>query len=149
MKVASYTEPKENILRYSPWHIQDAKTAAWQALPDAETRRHGRQILARLARDDTRESAQRWVGRDIAVQREQFAPLPPGEYYWADLIGLRVVTLRGEELGVVTELLETGANDVLVVQGAREHLIPYVKHSVVREVDVARGVICVDWDAEF
>ncbi|MEW6353984.1 MAG: ribosome maturation factor RimM [Pseudomonadota bacterium] len=149
VKIVSYTEPKENILRYTPWYIQDTKTAQWRELPDVEARVHGAQILARLARDDNRESAQRWVGANVAVQRSQFAPLPPGEYYWADLIGLRVVTLSGEELGVVTELLETGANDVLIVQGAREHLIPYVKDSVVREIDLAHGMMRVDWDAEF
>jgi len=89
-----------------------------------------------------------WVGAEIAVQRSQFPPLPAGEYYYADLPGLTVVNLAGATLGTAESFLETGANDVLVVQGERERLIPLVPQ-VIREVDLTQGVLRVDWDAEF
>ena len=86
---------------------------------------------------------------DIAVRREQLPKLKPGEYYWSDLEGLRVENLEGIDLGVVSHLFETGANDVLVVKGDRERLIPYTVGLAVKEVDLQAGRILVDWDADF
>ena len=78
-----------------------------------------------------------------------FPPTEAGEHYWIDLIGLRVVTTEGCELGAVSHLMETGANDVLVVQGDRERLIPYLPGQVVMEVRTQDRCIVVDWDPEF
>jgi len=75
--------------------------------------------------------------------------LPDNRYYWADLQGLTVVNADGSELGRVAGMLETGANDVMVVQGAAEHLIPFVVGTYVRRVDLAAGRIEVDWDTDF
>lgn len=152
VKVLSYTEPQENILNYAPWYIAPAAPEraerAWHPLPDLQTRRHGKYILACLGEGD-RDQAARWVGMDIAVRREQLPALAPDEYYWSDLLGLRVVTLQGAELGVLTQFMETGANDVMRVSGAREHLIPYVRGKVVRGIDLTGKVMRVDWDPEF
>jgi 16S rRNA processing protein RimM len=71
------------------------------------------------------------------------------EFYWADLIGLRVITVGGVDLGRIAQLFETGANDVIVVQGDRERLIPYIWQQVVRDVDLAAGEMRVDWDPDF
>ena len=79
---------------------------------------------------------------------DELPPLEDGDFYWAELEGLRVVTVEGAELGVVKRLMETGANDVLVVQGERERLIPYVA-AVVRNVDLDSRTIEVDWDKDF
>ena len=75
--------------------------------------------------------------------------LESGEYYWADLMGLEVSTRQGDILGVVEKILETGANDVLVIRGEREHLVPYVPGQYVLSVDLAASVMVVDWDPEF
>ena len=83
------------------------------------------------------------------MRRKQLPAAQPGEYYWSDLQGLEVVTLQGESLGTVDHLLETGANDVLVVTGERERLIPFVLGQVVDDVDLERGEIRVDWDRDF
>ena len=72
-----------------------------------------------------------FVGADIEVAVSRLPRLKPGEYYWSQLEGLKVINLAGQELGVVSYLFETGANDVLVVAGERERLIPYT-HTVVR-----------------
>jgi 16S rRNA processing protein RimM len=92
-------------------------------------------------------------GQPVAVPRDAFPQEAEGEYYWADLIGLRVRNSEGLNFGVVTEMLETGANDVMVVQievaaGETERLIPFIA-SVVKRVDIATGVIEVDWGADF
>ena len=146
-KVFSHTEPRDNILRYKPWLVN--VNGAWQTLQLAEGRAHNQGIVARLSGYEDRDAASALLGCDIAVRPEQLAVLAPGEYYWSELIGLKVITTEGVELGVVEKLLETGSNDVLVVQGERERLIPYLPDQVVMKVDKERGRIEVDWDPEF
>jgi 16S rRNA processing protein RimM len=85
---------------------------------------------------------------EIAVPRSAFPPPAEGEYYWADLVGLKVVNLQGVELGRVEEVLQTGANDVLVLQGERERLLPFIA-DVIRRVDLAAGLISVDWGEDY
>lgn len=83
------------------------------------------------------------------MRRDQLPALSAGEYYWTDLQGLRVLTVDGVELGTVDHLFATGANDVLVVKGERQRLIPFVKNQVVREIELEQGLVRVDWDADF
>ena len=87
-------------------------------------------------------------GKPVAVPRASLPAARSGEYYWADLIGLAVVNTGSEQLGSVVDVLQTGANDVLVVQGERERLIPFIA-TVIREVDPGAGMIRVDWGADF
>lgn len=90
------------------------------------------------------------MGVDIAIYRDQLPPLPDGEFYWCDLIGLDVINRAGVALGKVIEIQETGANDVLVVQqGQQSILIPFVIGAVVQEVDMEQGHMQVDWDPEY
>lgn len=147
LRIYSFTEPRANILNYNPWQLrlQDG----WRCVELLEGRPQGKGVIAHLAGCDDRDEAARWVDIEIAVRRDQLPATPAGEYYWRDLIGLRVLTLAGEELGTVDHLLETGANDVLVVQGERERLIPYVAGEVVTAVDLEAGELRVDWDPEY
>jgi 16S rRNA processing protein RimM len=147
VKVFSHTDPRDNILRYQPWLVNI--NGAWQTLQHVEGRIHQQGIVARLDGYEDRDAATALLGCDIAVRPGQLAALAPGEYYWSELIGLKVITTEGVELGVVEKLLETGSNDVLVVQGERERLLPYLPGSVVMEVDKTAGVMRVDWDPEF
>jgi 16S rRNA processing protein RimM len=71
------------------------------------------------------------------------------EYYWADLVGLQVFNSDGSDLGIIDHILETGANDVLVVKGDRERLIPFLQQQTVLEIDCDKGIMTVDWDADF
>ena len=87
-------------------------------------------------------------GQDVAVSRDDLPQAGANEWYWTDLIGLAVVNTAGDELGRVARIVRTGANDVLVVEGERERLIPFIE-DVVREVDLAAGVVRVDWSADF
>lgn len=146
VKVYSYSRPPEAILNYTPWLL--CRSGRWEPVHVAERRLAGRQVLARLEGVEDRDQARELLGRDIGIRLDQLPPLPEGEYYWVQLIGLRVRNLAGAELGRVDHLLETGANDVLVVLGERERLIPYIPQ-VVREVDLERGVLQVDWDPDF
>jgi 16S rRNA processing protein RimM len=147
VRVFSYTEPRANILHYQPWHLRRGNV--WQPRPVAEGRAHGRGVIARLENCEDRDQALALMDCEVGVRRDQLPATAPGEYYWNDLLGLDVVTLQNEPLGKVDHLLETGANDVLVVRGDRERLIPFVVDQVVKRVDLDAGVIQVDWHKDF
>jgi 16S rRNA processing protein RimM len=147
VKVYSHTEPRDNILEYSPWYLKIQ--GKWLPVEPVEGRLHGKGVVVRLDGCTDRDAAARLVGTDIAVHRDQLPETEEGEYYWNDLIGLRVVNTGGVELGQVDNLLETGANDVLVVKGDRERLIPYTPGEAVVKVDLEAGLLTVEWDPDF
>lgn len=147
LRIHSYTRPPQGILEYRQWLV--ARSGSWQPMELADGRRHGKGLLAKLEGISGREEARARIGCDIAIPRAILPPLPEGEYYWADLVGLRVRTLEGVDLGRVDHLLETGSNDVIVVVGDRERLIPFVPGRDIVTVDLDAGQICVDWDPEF
>jgi 16S rRNA processing protein RimM len=122
---------------------------AWRTLVVQDFQVHGKGVIALLEGCDDREVARKLVGASIAIRRSQLEATAQGEYYWDDLLGLKVITVSGVELGIVDHLLETGANDVLVVVGERECLIPYVRDEVIVSVDLDASEIRVDWDPEF
>ena len=144
IKVHSYTEPREAILDYKDWLLLGDNNR--QPVRLAEGKRHGRTVIARIDGVDDRDEAASFVDNDIGVARETLPDTGRGEYYWADLEGLQVVHSDGRVLGEVAYLLATGANDVLVVDGDQEILIPFVQDQVIKDVDLAAGVISVDWE---
>ena len=146
VKVHSYTRPREAILDYDTWQLKLA--GSWREFEVAEGRMQGAGVIARLKGIEDRDAAARLVGVDIAIDRPQLPALKRGEVYWADLEGMKVINLDGVEFGTVSYLFETGANDVMVVQGERERLLPYIA-SVIREVDLANRTVRVDWDKDF
>jgi len=147
VKVYSYTEPRDNIVNYARWYLK--RGGQWQPVELEAGRKHGKAVVVKLEGVDDRDAALALRDVDIAIDRAELERLGPEEYYWADLIGLRVVTLEGVELGRVGRLMETGANDVLVVEGDRERLIPYIRDQVIESIDLETGEIRVDWDPEF
>lgn len=147
VKIHSDTSPREGILGYKLWYLK--KPGGWESTKLLAGRVQGKGVVALLSGCEDRDQAVGLIGLDIAIRREQLPKLKPGEYYWSDLEGLRVETIEGVDLGVVSHLFETGANDVLVVTGDRERLIPYTPGEAIREVDLKAGRILVDWDADF
>ncbi len=146
VKVHSDTRPRENILRYSPWYLR--REGGWEARRVLAGRPHGKTLVARIEGCSDRDQARALMGTTIAVRRSQLGDAGDG-YFWTDLEGLAVETLEGVALGTVDHLVETGANDVLVVKGERERLIPWLPGQVIREVDLEAGRIRVDWDPDF
>ena len=144
VRIASFTSPPENLLHYAPWLIRSAD--GWQQLNVDQSRAHGKNFVAHVAGCDDRSDAERLAGGEIAVPSSVLPSTEADEYYWKDLVGLEVVNREGHRIGPVVGLIETGANDVLVVQGAeREHLIPF-RREVVAQVVLKEGLIEVDWD---
>jgi len=145
VKVFSETDPREGILRYSPWLVGNSLTPR----PVLEGRRHGKGVVARIAGCDDRDQAAAMVDQEIAVSRDRLPPPRLDEFYWIDLEGLEVWTADGTHLGAVDHLFSTGANDVLVVTGERERLLPFAWGDVIKSVDFDQRRIEVDWDPEF
>lgn len=147
VKVFSHTQPRGRILDYDPLYLRIR--GEWQVVEIEEGRLQGKGVVLKLSGYDNRDVAAGLLGCDIAIRREQLPPLPAGEYYWAELKGLRVVTGDGVELGKIERLFETGANDVIVVAGERERLIPFLQGKVIKRIDLEQGVMQVDWDPTF
>ncbi|WP_323844799.1 ribosome maturation factor RimM [Microbulbifer magnicolonia] len=153
VKIHSYTEPMDNILQFSDWWLQ--APSGWEPLQIDAGKLHGKGLVAHIKGVDDRDLAARFCQRDIAVRREQMPELDEGEYYWHQLEGLRVVSRFGgseHDLGAVVRMMETGANDVMVVRGGadrRERLIPYLPGEYITDIDLDAGVITVDWDPAF
>jgi 16S rRNA processing protein RimM len=147
LTVISFTEPRDNMLRYTDWHA--FLNNQWLPLKLLHLEMNNKFILAQVDGYHEREEAGRLTNIEIAVKRAQLPELQEGEYYWHQLIGMQVVTPEGHLLGTVTEMMSTGANDVLVVVGEKRHLIPYLPGKSVIEIDDSQRKITVDWDMDF
>ncbi len=147
VKVHSYTGDRENILKYSPWRLQKDKQL--KILNVITGRKQGKTIVVSLEGIENRNDAELLAGWDVFIGSEQLPKIEHGEYYWADLVGLKVVTTDGIDLGVVDYLIETGANDVFVVAGDKERLIPFLQQQTIIKIDLEEGLMIVDWDPDF
>ena len=164
--IATYTEPRDNILSYSPWYLgrDRAGSRDWREVNLLEIRPHKQGFVARLTGVDDRNAAEALRGALIAVPEEELPALASDEFYWRDLIGSRVIDQHDHPLGKVQDLIETGAHDVLVIERVEEQrhpadtdadndsekealLVPFHRQYVL-EVDLRRGVIRVDWQVE-
>ena len=155
VKVMSYTEQPEKIFDYQPWLVD--KHGGQQAIEVAEWKAHGDGLLARLKGIDDRDIAREWCQLDIRIGQEVLPDLQESDYYWHQLQGLVVYSHYGDSiqrLGKVSSMLETGANDVIVVTGdaesidQNERLIPYAKQYVTN-IDLDAQKIDVVWDPDF
>lgn len=148
VKIQPFTEYLDSLKSFPIWHL-GPEEGPWSKSEVIVCEVHGKTLVAQLDNVADRESAERLKGRLIAVPRSALPEKQADEYYWADLIGMKVVDMSGAELGAVSRLLETGANDVLCVQGeAGESLIPFVAQ-VVQLVDEEHRLIKVDWSPDF
>lgn len=153
LKLISFTSPIENILDYTRFHAVVEGRA--QELEIDEHRRQSKALLVHFKGYDDPETAKLLTGTELMVADEKLPELERGEFYWHQLQGLKVVNQHEQVFGRVSHLLETGANDVLVVKADsesiddRERLIPYLVDSVVIEIDLENQTIRVDWEADY
>ena len=148
IKLESFTDPVRGILRYQPWTLRRADGSE-STIEGAKGRETAKGLVATLPGVEDRDAADALRGAELWVPRSMLPPPQPGEYYWVDLEGLRVVNAEGVDFGTVSHLFSTGANDVLVARGERERLIPFLEPDYIRSVDFGAGVVTVAWDPEF
>lgn len=156
LKVKSSTEPAEQIVNYAPWWLKTRHGVKAVEIDEYLLRPQG--LVVHIKGMDDRNQAEELGRVDIAVEKQQLPQLEAGDYYWHQLLGLQVISHyegRQIDFGCIDKLLETGANDVLVVKptetsvDAKERLVPYVPGTYVKEVDLDKGVILVEWDPDF
>lgn len=153
VKVFSHTSPIEQILQYQPWSLHKGKKQVSVGIADGKL--HGKGLIALPEGFETRDEAESLVGYEVRIAVDQLPALDEGEFYWHQLEGLSVINEAGEMLGQVQKLIETGANDVLVVAATdtsiddQERLIPYVEGEIVKQVDIEGKLLKVAWDKDF
>ena len=148
VKLESFTDPLHAIAKYQPWTLRDARGVE-RACEGVKVREGVKGLIATMPGIEDKDAADALRGVEILVPRSALPPPDAGEYYWVDLEGLRVVNLEGADFGSVSHLFSTGANDVLVAQGERERMIPFVQPDFIRSVEFDAGIVTVDWDADF
>lgn len=144
VKVHSFTDPRAAIFDYQPWLLGDARTE--QVLERGQP--NGKTLIALFPGVDSVEQARLLIGQEIRVPRTALPEAGEQQWYWSDLVGLAVINRDGVPLGRVRSMIETGANDVLVLEGERERLVPFVTGQVIERVDLDAGEILVDWHPE-
>jgi 16S rRNA processing protein RimM len=150
MKIYSFTDPRENILNYSPLYID--RKGEWVELKVNSGRIQGKGIVIGVEGVTDPDQVIPLIGSELAITKQQMKPTSKDEYYWSQLIGMNVKNEHDVDFGEVTNLLETGAHDVLVVQNKQknsEQLIPFVLDDIVLDVDVKSNVILVDWELDY
>ncbi len=147
VSIISFTEPRESIIDYPNWHIK--KKNQWCPISRVKTEVNHKHILAQIAGYTEREDVALLTNFDIAVAKESLPSLDEGEFYWHELIGMTVVHQDGRVLGTVDEIIPTGSNDVLLVQGEQRYLIPYLMDEVVLNIHREKRQITVNWDLDF
>lgn len=148
IKLESWTEPRSAIFRYQPWIVR-SPSGVETTIEGVRGRDSGKHLVARFPGVEDRDTVEAMHGTEIYVARSALPPPKPDEYYWVDLEGLDVKTTEGVALGQVSHLFSTGANDVVVVRGDRERMIPFVQPDFVKSVDFEANLVVVDWDPEF
>lgn len=151
VKVFSHTDPRENILNYSPWQVRFK--GQWRTMPLLEGKviQGGKGLVALLEGFEDREIARQLMGCEVAIFPEQLPKLGDEDVYWRELMGADVHNEDGHYFGKVTGLVETGAHDVLRVEDKATRsntLIPFVLDTFIIEVDIADKKILVDWEVE-
>jgi 16S rRNA processing protein RimM len=146
LKIISHTRPSENLLTYKTWSLKCA--GQWLEHTVTDSRRHHGGLIVSFTGISDRDHAAGLVRCDIAVARAQLAALADGEFYWSDLIGLRVINTLGQTLGEVSGMLENPAHDVVRLKGDRERLIPFIMGVYIIDVDLLTGEMQVDWHVD-
>lgn len=154
LKVFPSTENAESIFDYQPWFI--FKEGEWRYIELEGWKHHGKNLIIKVSGIDDREAASLLTNFEIFVNSAKLPSLDAGDYYWKDLIGCRVVTTSGYELGKVVDMMETGSNDVMVVKanlkdafGVKERLLPFLNGQVIKRIDLSTQFIEVDWEPGF
>lgn len=147
ISVISFTEPKNNLFNYSNWHVFINRD--WQAITYQHVLNTPKQTVVIVEGFADRETAGQLTNKDIAISSSQLPKLGRDEYYWHQLIGMQVFDQEGLLLGTISNILPTGANDVLVVNGEKRLLIPYILHRYITAIDLEKKAMTVAWNTEF
>ncbi len=145
VKLYSYSRPRVGIGKYKKFYLGDDKVL----IRFTQIKESGKNIVGHIADINSREEAASYLGKALFIKKQDLPKLE-NEYYWQDLIGLTVVNQQNVTLGNIVEMLETGANDVMVISNDKkeELLIPYVFSHYIVSVDLDKKTMLVDWELD-
>lgn len=150
--VFSETDERADIFAMTPWWMKTA--TGFKPLTVKDWRIQGQGLVACFEEIADRNIAETMNGTTIWVSKDSFPQLDPDEYYWSDLIGLSVVNEQGEMLGIIDEMFETGAHEIISVKPSDDsidqeaRLIPWHR-DVVLSVDLSAKTMLVAWGADY
>ena len=147
LNVYSFTEKIETLEKYNYWYISNDEKN-WEKIKIDHCKISDNKIKVKFFGFNNRTKADNYKSYLIGIPKNLLPKLGPDEFYWNDLLGFEVINLKKNKLGKVDYFIETGANDVLVVKGNRERLIPYTVNTI-QKIDVKQQKIIVDWDEDF
>jgi len=154
IKVFSYTQPRDKVVEYKHWYLGDDQHRQLEQVEVEQGQSHKAGVIAKLKSINDRDDAVRLLNQNIWVAVDQLETLSEDEYYWFQLIGLEVYDVDSNYIGKIKDLMETGANDVIVVAGEgkhtkKEHLIPYLQGQVIKNIDLEQQRMVVEWDTDY
>ena len=154
VKITSHTHDLDGVFAYTPWLLGQVEESKDYVVDQWRT--HNKGLVAKLVGVDDRDDAEGIKNLEISIKAEMLPELDDSDVYWRELVGMQVVTDKGYNLGVIKELFETGANDVLLVKanlndafGQKERMVPYLLEQVIKQVDRQAKTVTVDWDPAF
>ncbi len=154
VKITSHTHDLDGVFAYTPWLLGQVEESKDYVVDQWRT--HNKGLVAKLIGVDNRDDAEGIKNLEISIKAEMLPELDDSDVYWRELVGMQVVTEKGYNLGVIKELFETGANDVLLVKanlndafGQKERMVPYLLDQVIKQVDRQAKTVTVDWDPAF
>ena len=148
LKIQSFSSPPENILNYPQWIINNQGEEDFYSIEQG--RKQNKKIVVKLENIDDRNTAESLINSKILILRSDLPKLSNENYYWSDLVGLSVLNSEEKVIGKIESLIETGANDVMVIITLKDEriLIPFVIHEIIKEVNVEQNYIKIDWSIE-
>ncbi|VFP86545.1 Ribosome maturation factor RimM [Candidatus Erwinia haradaeae] len=154
LKVSSYTEVVTSMIHYQPWFIQ--RGGQWHLLELEKWKKYKNQLIIKVKGIENRNNVtERLTNYELIIDSESLPVLQDGDFYWKDLVGCQVINTERHALGKVVQIIETGANDVLIVHAnlqdnrhTRERLIPFIERIVIKDVNLMTRIISVDWSTE-
>ena len=148
LKIQSFSSPPENILNYPLWIISNRGQEGFYSVEQG--RKHSNKIIVNLEKIDDRTKAESLINSKIKIRRSELPILSNESHYWSDLEGLSVLNSEEKLIGIVDSLIETGANDVMVVNTTKDKriLIPFVMHEIIKEVSIELNYVKVDWQID-
>tara|TARA_B100000586_G_scaffold24388_1_gene16051 strand:+ start:112 stop:627 length:516 start_codon:yes stop_codon:yes gene_type:complete len=148
LKIQSFSSPPENILNYPSWIITNKGEEDFYSIEQG--RKQNNKIVVKLEKIDDRNTAESLINSKIQILRSDLPKLSNENYYWSDLVGLSVLNSEETVIGKIESLIETGANDVMVIITLKDEriLIPFVMHEIIKEVNVELSYIKIDWSIE-
>jgi len=144
LKLQSFTAPEDNIFKYAPWYIKHSR--GYEPITITEFKPHSKGFVIHLSHCNDRTTAQTLVGFDIVIEQKQLPLLKEGEFYLVELEGMEVKTTTGLLLGTLSYFLPVGDTEVMVIEGEKQHLVPFLMDHFVKDINKKEKYIIVDWD---